>query len=216
MEPFEHFATDAVHAGQAPDPTTGAVVVPLCLSTTFAQEAPAQHKGYEYSRSGNPTRAAYEACLARLESAQHGIAFASGLAATQTILLLLPSGSHVVCMDDVYGGTNRLLSRVAAPLGIETSFVDASAAPALAAALRPNTRLVWLESPTNPMLRLVDLAAAAAVVHAQPNVLLAVDNTFMSPYFQRPLDLGADLVMHSITKVRARGGAARPRRRGRL
>lgn len=194
------FGTKALHAGQDPEPTTGAVVVPISLATTFAQASPGVHKGYDYSRSGNPTRNAFEQQVAALENGKHGLAFASGLAATTTITTMLKSGDHIICGDDVYGGTNRFLSRIAAPsFGIQTCMVDANVPGAVEAAIKPNTKIVWLETPTNPNLKLFDIAAVAEVTKKH-GLIFVVDNTFMSPYFQRPLELGADLVVHSVTK----------------
>jgi cystathionine gamma-lyase len=193
------FATRAIHAGQEPDPATGAVVVPIYQTSTFAQEAVGVHKGYEYSRSGNPTRAALESCLASLEGGRHGLAFASGLAATDCAMHWLNAGDHVVVMEDAYGGTYRLFRRVYERVGLRFSFVDATNLANVEAAFEPRTRLVWLESPTNPLLKLVDIAGLAALAHDR-EARVAVDNTFMSPYFQRPLELGADLVVHSATK----------------
>ncbi|MGC4089290.1 MAG: cystathionine gamma-synthase [Polyangiaceae bacterium] len=191
--------TLAIHAGQAPDPVHGAVMQPIVLSSTFAQPEPGKPLRYDYSRSGNPTRESLEACLAALEGAKFGFAFASGCAAATTLLHTLKPGDHVVCGDDVYGGTYRLFARVLAPLGIETSFVDLRDSSQLAAALRPTTRLVWLETPTNPMLRLADIEAVAGVARSH-SVRLVVDNTFASPVLQTPLALGADVVLHSTTK----------------
>jgi cystathionine beta-lyase/cystathionine gamma-synthase len=195
----DEFATRAIHAGQPPDPATGAVAVPIYQTSTFAQEAVGVHKGYEYSRSGNPTRAALETCLASLEGGRHGLAFASGLAATDCVMHWLNAGDHVVVMEDAYGGTYRLFRRVYERVGLRFSFVDATRLANVEAAFEPSTRLVWLESPTNPLLKLVDVAGVAALAHAR-QARVAVDNTFMSPYFQRPLELGADLVVHSATK----------------
>ncbi len=196
----EHgFSTRAIHVGQAPDPTTGAVITPIYQTSTYAQDGLGRHKGYEYSRSGNPTRTALEECLASLEGARHGLAFGSGLGAETTILHTLKSGDHVVAMDDLYGGTFRLFERVFRPLGICISYVDARDLDALQSALQPSTRLVWLESPTNPLLKVVDIAAVADLAH-RAEARLVVDNTFLSPYFQQPLALGADLVVHSATK----------------
>lgn len=194
------FATRGIHAGQAPDPSTGAVMMPIYATSTYVQESPGVHKGYEYSRSQNPTRMAYERCAADLESGSAGFAFASGLAATSTIIELLDHGSHVVAMDDLYGGTRRLFQRVRErSAGLSFSFVDLTDASRLEAAIRPQTRMVWIESPTNPLLRLVDLAAIAEI--ARRHRLIAVaDNTFASPWVQRPLELGFDIVMHSATK----------------
>jgi cystathionine gamma-lyase len=194
------FGTRAVHAGQKPDPVTGAVMTPVYYTSTYAQEAPGVHKGFEYSRTHNLTRFALEANLASLEGGKHGFAFASGLAATSTVLQLFDSGAHVVACDDMYGGTFRLFDKVYRRFGFEFSYVDpVGGAAAVAAAIRPSTKLVWVETPTNPMLKLVELAAVADVCKAK-GVLLAVDNTFMTPYNQRPLALGADLVVHSTTK----------------
>ena len=193
------FSTRAIHAGQPPDPVTGAVITPIYQTSTFAQEAPGKHKGYEYSRSGNPTRAALEECLASLEGGRHGLAFASGLGAETTILHTLRSGDHVVAMDDLYGGTFRLFERVFRPLGLSFSYVDARDPAALQGALTPATRLVWLESPTNPLLKVVDIKAVAALAR-QVGAKVVVDNTFLSPYLQQPLALGADVVVHSATK----------------
>jgi cystathionine gamma-lyase len=196
------FGTLAVHAGQAPDPTTGAVMTPVYYSSTYAQDGPGEHKGFEYSRTHNLTRFALEANLAALEGGAHGLAFASGCAATSTILHLFQAGDHVVAGDDLYGGTYRIFERVFRQLGLSFTYVDPARGPeAFAEALTPKTRLVWVETPTNPMLKLCDLAGVAEVVKARrPDVLLAVDNTFMTPYFQRPLELGWDLVVHSTTK----------------
>ena len=193
------FETRAIHSGQPPDPSTGAINVPLHLSATYVQSAPGVHKGYDYSRSGNPTRAAYEQCLADLEGARFGFAFASGCVATATVLHLVKAGEHVVASDDLYAGTPRLFEHVFASHGVDFTYADLTHPEALAEALRPETRMVWIETPTNPLLKLVDIAAAAKAAHAG-GALLAVDNTFMSPYFQRPLALGADLVVHSTTK----------------
>ena len=196
---MDEFATRAIHAGQPPDPATGAVVVPIYQTSTFAQEAVGVHKGYEYSRSGNPTRAALETCLASLEGGRHGLAFGSGLAATDCVMHWLSAGDHVVVMEDAYGGTYRLFRRVYERVGLRFSFVDATRLANVEAAFEPSTRLVWLESPTNPLLKLVDIAGVAELAHAR-QARVAVDNTFMSPYFQRPLELGADMVVHSATK----------------
>jgi cystathionine gamma-lyase len=192
--------TKAIHAGQSPDPSTGAVMVPIYATSTYAQASPGQHQGFEYSRSHNPTRFAYERCVAALESGTHGYAFASGLAATSTVLEMLDAGSHVICMDDVYGGTYRLFERVRRrSAGLDFSFVDLNDLDAVQAALRPDTKMIWCETPTNPLLKLVDIARLSAFAKAN-GLLLAVDNTFCSPILQRPLELGADLVMHSATK----------------
>ena len=192
-------ATRALHVGQGPDPATGAVVVPIHLATTFAQESPGRHQGFEYSRSGNPTRGNLEACLASLEGAAHGLAFASGLAATTAIMLLLDPGDHVVFTEDVYGGTYRLFDKVFRRYGLSFTAVDPTDPDTVAAAMNDRTRLVWLEFPTNPLLRIVDLDAVSELVHGA-GALVAVDSTFASPVLQRPLELGADLVVHSSTK----------------
>jgi len=194
------FGTRAIHAGQAPDPTTGAVMTPIYYTSTYAQSAPGVHKGFEYSRTHNLTRFALEANLASLEGGTGGLCFASGLAATSTLLQLFDAGSHVIACDDLYGGTFRLFDKVYRRLGFDFTYVDPlRGAAGVTDALRPTTRLVWIETPTNPMLKIVDIAAIAAVCK-QRGVLLAVDNTFMTPYFQRPLELGADVVAHSMTK----------------
>ncbi|MBX6419953.1 MAG: PLP-dependent transferase [Nevskia sp.] len=194
------FATRTVHAGQAPEATTGAVMPPIYLSSTYAQESPGRHKGYEYSRTQNPTREAYERCVADLESGRRGYAFASGMAATATLLDLLPAGSHVIAADDMYGGTYRLFARVrATSAGLKFSFVDLRDPQNVAAAIRPETRLLWVETPSNPLLKLADLEALAAIARRH-GILAAADNTFASPYLQRPLEHGFDLVMHSATK----------------
>ena len=192
--------TLAIHAGQSPDPSTGAVMTPIYATSTYVQQSPGVHQGYEYSRSHNPTRFAYERCIAALEGGTHGYAFASGLAATSTVLDALDAGSHVICMDDVYGGTFRLLERVRKrSAGLSIDFVDLNDMAALEAALRPETKLIWCETPTNPLLKIVDIARLAEFARAR-GIWLAVDNTFASPMLQRPLDLGAHLVMHSATK----------------
>lgn len=193
------FSTRAIHAGQEPDPTTGAIMTPLYLSSTFVQSSPGEHKGYEYSRTSNPTRKAYEDCLASLESGKHGFGFASGCAATTTVMHLLKAGDHVVASDDLYGGSFRLFDKVIRHNGIEFSFVDMTNPKNVESAIKDNTRMIWVETPTNPMLKLVDIKAMVQL--GQPKkILTVVDNTFMSPYFQRPLELGADIVVHSTTK----------------
>ena len=192
--------TRAIHAGQSPDPSTGAVMTPIYATSTYVQSSPGVHQGYEYSRSHNPTRFAYERCVASLEGGSHGYAFASGLAATATVLDSLDSGSHVICMDDVYGGTYRLFERVRKrSANLEFSFVDLGDRAALEAAVRPNTKLIWAETPTNPLLKVLDIAALADFARKR-GIRLAVDNTFATPILQRPLELGAHLVMHSATK----------------
>lgn len=192
--------TLAIHAGQSPDPSTGAVMTPIYATSTYAQKSPGVHQGYEYSRSHNPTRFAYERCVAALEGGRHGYAFASGLAATSTLLDALDAGSHVICMDDVYGGTYRLFERVRhRSAGLDFSFIDLNDMQALEAAVTPKTRLIWCETPTNPLLKIVDIARLAEFARKR-GIRLAVDNTFSSPMLQRPLDLGANIVMHSATK----------------
>ena len=200
---FCGFATRAIHAGQAPDPTTGAVIVPIYQTSTFAQQAVGEHMGYEYARTGNPTRTAYEAAMAALEEGAWGLAFASGMATTTTILQVLSAGDHVVAGDDLYGGTFRLFDKVLRRFGLSFTYVDMTDPDTVAAAMRPNTRLVWIETPTNPLLKVVDIAAVAERAHGadtKMQVQVVVDNTFSSPYLQQPLSLGADLVMHSATK----------------
>jgi cystathionine gamma-synthase len=194
------FETRAIHAGQDVDPSTGAVIVPIHLATTFAQDAVGKHSGFEYGRSGNPTRAALEACLASLEGAERGLAFASGMAAEDAVLrALVGPGDHVMIADDAYGGTFRLVSKVLAPTGVEWSSAALASTDALRAAWTDTTRVVWVETPTNPTLGIVDIAAVAEVVHER-GATLVVDNTFATPYLQRPLELGADIVVHSSTK----------------
>jgi cystathionine gamma-lyase len=194
-----HIDTLAIHAGQSPDPTTGAIMTPVYLTSTYVQDGPGVHKGYEYSRTQNPTRHALQDCLAALEGARHGLAFASGLAATDAILHLLDAGDHVVYSDDLYGGTFRIFDKVFRRLGVSFDAVDMSDPANVARALRKETRLVWIESPTNPMLKLVDLAEVARIARAH-GARTVVDNTFATPYFQRPLALGIDVVAHSTTK----------------
>ncbi len=193
------FDTLAIHAGQPPEPVSGAVMTPIVLASTFAQESPGHHKGFEYSRSGNPTRNALEACLAAIEGGKHGFAFSSGLGASTTLFSTLKSGDHVLSGDDVYGGTFRLLDKVMKPLGIASSFVDMTDIDRVRAALRPETRMIWIETPTNPMLKIFDIAKIAEVARAAGAVLV-VDNTFATPVLQQPLSLGASVVMHSTTK----------------
>jgi len=193
-------ATRAIHAGQRPDPSTGAIMTPIYASSTYVQRSPGDHQGWEYSRSHNPTRDAYEKCIADLEGGIRGFAFASGMAATATLLELLDSGDHVVAGDDLYGGTFRLFHRVRErSANLKFTFAHLEDSDSLREAMRPDTRMVWVETPTNPMLKIVDIAAAAEIAHAH-GALLVVDNTFASPVLQRPLELGADIVMHSATK----------------
>ncbi|MGA9334756.1 MAG: aminotransferase class I/II-fold pyridoxal phosphate-dependent enzyme, partial [Rudaea sp.] len=192
--------TRAIHAGQSPDPSTGAIMTPIYATSTYVQASPGVHKGYEYSRTQNPTRMAYERCVADLEGGRAGFAFASGLAAAATLLDLLDAGSHIIAMDDLYGGTYRLFERVRRrSAGLDFTFLDLNDLGALKAALKPNTRMIWAETPTNPMLKLVDLAKLGAFARKH-GLILVVDNTFCSPMLQRPLEHGADLVLHSATK----------------
>ena len=194
------FETRAIHAGQSPDPSTGAISTPVYLTSTYVQDGPGGHKGYEYSRTGNPTRRALEENLASLEGGRFGLCFASGLGATATLLHTLSAGDHVVAGDDLYGGTYRLFERVFRQTGLDFAYADPRDPERIRAAIVPGkTKLVWVETPTNPLLKECDLAAVAAICR-QAGVLLAVDNTFMTPYYQRPLELGADLVVHSTTK----------------
>jgi cystathionine gamma-lyase len=194
------FSTRAIHAGQEPDPATGATIVPIYQTSTYTQEAPGQHKGYEYSRSGNPTRAALEECVAALEGAEYGLAFASGLAATTAVMSLFSPGDHVVAGDDLYGGTYRLFDKVLPRTGgLDVTYADTTDAASVEEALRVETKLLWIETPTNPMLTLSDIAKLSEMAHER-GAVVAVDNTFASPYFQNPLSLGADIVVHSTTK----------------
>jgi len=194
------FSTRGIHAGQSPDPATGAIMMPIYATSTYVQASPGVHKGYEYSRTQNPTRMAYERCIADLESGTRGFAFASGMAATATVLELLDHGAHIVASDDLYGGTYRLFTRVRErSAGLSVSYVDLRDERALAAAIRPETRMIWIETPSNPMLKLVNLALVAALGRAR-GILTVADNTFASPFVQRPLERGFDIVMHSATK----------------
>ena len=194
------FATRTIHAGQAPDPTTGAIMQPIYATSTYVQSSPGVHQGYEYSRTQNPTRMAFERCIADLESASHGFAFASGMAATATILELVDSGSHIIAMDDLYGGTRRLFDGVRKrSAGLDFSFVDLTDLTAMEAAFRDNTNMVWIETPTNPLLKIVDIAAVAKLAK-QHRAIVVVDNTFATPCLQRPIEFGSDIVMHSVTK----------------
>jgi cystathionine gamma-lyase len=193
------FSTKTIHAGQEADQTSGAIITPIYQTSTYAQSGIGEHKGYEYARTGNPTRTALENCIAALENGQYGLAFSSGMAAESAVLSLLSAGDHIVSCDDLYGGTYRIFERIMGRYNVETSYVTAGNIAEYEKALRPNTKLVWLETPTNPLLSLVDIRAVAEITHSH-NSLLVVDNTFSSPYFQRPLDLGADIVLHSTTK----------------
>jgi cystathionine gamma-lyase len=193
------FSTKAIHAGQEPDPSTGAIMMPIFQTSTYAQAGLGDHKGYEYSRSHNPTRTALEECLAALEDGQYGLAFASGMAAEQAVLSLLSAGDHMIACDDLYGGSFRIFERVMRRYNVETSYVTAGNIGEYEKAIRPNTKLIWLETPTNPLLRLIDIKAVAEIAHRY-HILVVVDNTFASPYFQQPLKLGADIIVHSTTK----------------
>ncbi|MGB8343664.1 MAG: cystathionine gamma-synthase [Ktedonobacteraceae bacterium] len=193
------FDTKAIHAGQEPDPSTGAIMTPIFQTATYVQSGLGEHKGFEYSRTQNPTRSALEACLAALEGGQYGLAFASGMAAEQAVLSLLSADDHMIAGDDLYGGSYRIFERVMSRYHIETSYVTANHAAGYEQAIRPNTKLIWLETPTNPLLGLADIRAVAEIAHRH-DLLLVVDNTFASPYFQQPLQLGADIVVHSTTK----------------
>jgi cystathionine gamma-lyase len=197
---FKNFSTIAIHAGQPADPQSGAVIPPISVATTFKQKSPGVNQGFEYGRTGNPTRKAYEECVATMEGGKYGLAFASGSAATVTILSMYKTGDHVITIDDVYGGTNRFFSRISAVnSGIIYEFVDMSVEGALEKAFKPNTKLVWLETPTNPNLKVVDIEKVAKLSHAH-GAILVVDNTFLSPFFQRPLSLGADIAYNSVSK----------------
>uniref|UniRef100_A0A8C5QXK0 Cystathionine gamma-lyase n=1 Tax=Leptobrachium leishanense TaxID=445787 RepID=A0A8C5QXK0_9ANUR len=201
LEGFQHFATQAIHTGQEPEQWNSmAVVPPISLATTFKQIAPGEYTGYEYSRSGNPTRSCLEKAVAALDGAKYCLAYASGLAATLNVAHLLKTGDEIICTSDVYGGTNRYFRRIASEMGLKITFVDCSDLKCLEAAISPETKLVWLETPTNPTLTVVDIQGCADITQKHKDVLLAVDNTFMSAYFQRPLALGADLCMYSATK----------------
>ena len=200
MKKQHDFATRVIHAGQSPDPSTGAIMTPIYQTSTYVQESPGRHKGYDYARSINPTRSAYERCVADLESGTRGWAFASGLAAMSTILDLLDTGSHVVVSDDLYGGTFRLFERVRRrSAGLDFTFVDLTDPTNFERALKPNTRMVWIETPSNPLLKLIDLEAIAKIARAH-DVLSVSDNTFASPFLQRPIEFGFDIVVHSATK----------------
>ena len=200
QHPKHKLATRAIHAGQQPDPSTGAIMTPIYASSTYVQRSPGDHQGWEYSRSHNPTRSAYEKCITDLESGSRGFAFASGMAATATVLELLDSGDHVVAMDDLYGGSFRLFNNVRErSAGLQFSFAEMENIESLKAAMRPETRMIWVETPTNPMLKIVDIAAVVEVAR-EHGALVVVDNTFASPMLQRPLELGADIVVHSATK----------------
>lgn len=193
------FATKAIHAGQEPDPSTGAIMTPVYFTSTYVQESPGKHKGYTYARGKNPTRNALEKCIAALEDAKHGLCFSSGMGATDAVIKLLRPGDEVITSADLYGGTYRMFTKVFAHYGIKFHFVDMSNMEAVKKLVNPNTKMLWVETPTNPMMNIIDLAACAAI-SKQNKLILAVDNTFASPYLQNPLNLGADIVMHSVTK----------------
>jgi cystathionine gamma-lyase/cystathionine beta-lyase len=193
------FGTKAIHAGQEPDPTTGAIMTPIFQTSTYWQESPGKHKGYAYARGKNPTRKALEDCLAALENAQFGLAFSSGMGATDTVMKLLKPGDEVITGNDLYGGSYRMFTQIFAQYGIKFHFIDLNDAANISNYVTENTKLIWIETPTNPTMRIVDIAAAATIAKAN-NLLLVVDNTFASPYLQNPIDLGADIVMHSATK----------------
>lgn len=193
------FGTKAIHAGQTPDPLTGAVMTPVYLTSTYAQESPGKHRGYEYSRTHNPTRTPLQDCVAALENGRHGFAFNSGCAALTTLLHTFQAGDHILCCDDVYGGTYRLFERVFKQFSLDFSFVDLNDLSALSKELRPQTKMIWIESPTNPLLKIFDIPTIVQIAHER-KILVGVDNTFMSPFFQNPLSLGADVVLHSGTK----------------
>jgi cystathionine gamma-lyase len=193
------FGTKAIHAGQEPDPTTGAIMTPIFQTSTYWQESPGKHKGYAYARGKNPTRKALEDCLAALENAQFGLAFSSGMGATDTVMKLLKPGDEVITGNDLYGGSYRMFTQIFAQYGIKFHFIDLDDAANISNYVTENTKLIWIETPTNPTMRIVDIAAAATIAKAN-NLLLVVDNTFASPYLQNPIDLGADIVMHSATK----------------
>ncbi|XP_077980971.1 cystathionine gamma-lyase-like [Glandiceps talaboti] len=198
---FPHFATQALHTGQEPEKwNSRAVVPPISMSTTFKQAGPGQHAGFEYGRSGNPTRNAFEECIAAVEGGKYGLAYGSGLAAGLNVTHLLNSGDHIVSMDDVYGGTNRYFQKCVAKLGIQTSFVDCRNPENVKAAIKPNTKMIWIETPTNPTMKICDIQAVSDIAHQCKDVFVVVDNTFATPYFQRPLELGADISVNSVTK----------------
>uniref|UniRef100_A0A1I8MHH1 cystathionine gamma-lyase n=1 Tax=Musca domestica TaxID=7370 RepID=A0A1I8MHH1_MUSDO len=195
------FASKAIHVGQDPEQWNSLCIIPpICMSTTYKQDGPGQHRGFEYSRSGNPTRNVLEKCLASLDNGRYGLTFSSGLGATTAVLTMLSNGDHIVIGDDIYGGTNRLIRQVASKFGIEATFADPTNIEEFEAAIKPNTKLAWVETPTNPTMKVVDIEALGKVVHKSGDIIFAVDNTFLTSYFQRPLELGADLVCYSLTK----------------
>lgn len=193
------FATKSIHVGQEPDPVTGAIAIPIHMTSTFAQPEPGRHRGYEYSRTGNPTRTALEKCLAALEEGKYGLAFASGMAAISAVTALLKTGDHVVACDDLYGGTRRLFEKVLRKYGLDFTYVDATTPKNVEKALKDNTKMIWIETPTNPLLKIIDIKETSSIAQKH-GILTVVDNTFASPYFQKPLLMGADVVIHSTTK----------------
>lgn len=193
------FATKSIHVGQEPDPATGAITIPIHMTSAFAQPEPGKHRGYEYSRTGNPTRTALEKCLATLEEGKYGLAFASGMAAISAVTALLKTGDHVVACDDLYGGTRRLFEKVLRKYGLDFTYVDATTPKNVEKALKDNTRMIWIETPTNPLLKIIDIKETSSIAQKH-GILTVVDNTFASPYFQKPLLVGADIVIHSTTK----------------
>ncbi len=193
------FATKAIHAGQEPDPTTGAVMTPIYQTSTYAQASPGVHKGYEYSRGTNPTRVALEKCLAALENAKYGLAFSSGMGATDAVMKLLLPGDEVITGNDLYGGSYRMFTKIFANYGIKFHFIDLSNPENIRGYINDKTKLIWIETPTNPTMQIVDIAGVAKI-SKEKNLMMVVDNTFASPYLQNPMDLGADIVMHSVTK----------------
>jgi cystathionine gamma-lyase len=198
--PAEHkFETNAIHAGQDPDPSTGAITFPIYQTSTYVQEAVGKDKGFLYARTSNPTRSALESCLASLEGAKHGLCFASGMAAVTNVFSLLKSGDHVIAADDLYGGVPRVFNQVFAGYGIEFTYVDTTYTDRVESAIKPNTKLVWMETPSNPLLKITEIRAISSLTHRH-KLILVVDNTFATPFLQRPLDLGADIVLHSVTK----------------
>jgi cystathionine gamma-lyase len=198
--PAEHqFETNAIHAGQDPDPSTGAITFPIYQTSTYVQEAVGKDKGFLYARTSNPTRSALESCLASLEGAKYGLCFASGMAAVTNVLSLLKAGDHVIAADDLYGGVPRVFNQVFAGYGIEFTYVDTTYTDRVEAAIKPNTKLVWMETPSNPLLKITEIRAISSLTHRH-RLILVVDNTFATPFLQRPLDLGADIVVHSVTK----------------
>src|ERR1039457_3855037 len=193
------FATKAIHAGQEPDPTTGAIMTPIYQTSTYVQESPGKHKGYAYARGKNPTRVALEKCIASIENAKHGLCFSSGMGACDAIIKLMKPGDEVIATDDLYGGSYRMFEKIYSPFGIKFHYVNMMDANNISKFINAKTKMLWVETPTNPMMKIIDIAACAKIAK-EKNLILVVDNTFASPYLQNPLDLGADIVMHSATK----------------